>query len=194
MVSLSSDIYMHRIRQLGYNLAFSHDKLSPTILANEIYTITKDAADDSAPPPECEAPSAEVGVIAELSSTMPTKAWFDEMTLQRVRHIDGHGLNKEQLDDLVVRGDGSHRTDLDILVACGQLTICYNLVRHIDEKTNEDGSTLTAESASAFAELRRKACDDWNALQSSPFRFVDERLSVGRSATHEAQIRAKGTS
>lgn len=189
LVALASEIYMHRIRQLGYSLAFSHEKLSSTILPNEIYAVNKPPEKTPDLPSQCVKPSAEVHAVVELSSRMTTKAWFDRITRERLKNEISYDLDKEQLEDLVSRDDGTDRTDLDVLVACGQITMCYNLIRHIHSKKMQQNAKNGDQSSAEFATLFNRACKDWNSFQSTPFCFVDERLSLGRSASHEAQIR-----
>ncbi len=84
------------------------------------------------------APSAQMLAVAQRASTMETQLWYDD---------------DAQLNDLV---------------ACGQFTICYNLLEHIDKlraATGDDGL-----KAALYAELE----NDWKVLRKNPFRFIED--------------------
>ena len=84
------------------------------------------------------APSAQMLAVAQRASTMETQLWYDD---------------DAQLNDLV---------------ACGQFTICYNLLEHIDklrEASGDDGL-----KAALYAELE----NDWKILRKKPFRFIED--------------------
>ena len=54
------------------------------------------------------------------------------------------------------------------LIACGQFTICYNLLEHID-KLRTAGKDETLKAA-----LYKKLEDDWEILKENPFSLIDE--------------------
>lgn len=183
LLALSADIYMHRIRQLGYGILFGHKELIPSVMTNEIYAI-KSSTDSARPlPPNCSAASADVRGIVDLCSGMATKASFDRLSPDTMKQELPPELSEIDLHRFAHRNNGEPRTDLDILVACGQISTCYNLIRHLQRKMAAD-DTPNAE----FQEMLERACDDWNDLQASPFMYVDERLQRGRSAEHADRL------
>jgi hypothetical protein len=187
LMALAADIYMHRIRQLGYNLVFSHEKLAATILTNEIYSVSNSNTGDVLPP-ECDPVSAEVRAIVELCAGMATKGWFDPLSPRQLKKDITFEIDDASLGRIARRGDGEHRGDLDILTASGQITTCYNVIRYIRDTINQAATMPVSHTPAALSALLDRACKDWNRLQVTPFMFVDERLNAGRSPEHASQI------
>ena len=186
LLALSADIYMHRIRQLGYGILFSHKELIPTVMTNEIYAIKSSADPANALPPQCAAVSADVRGIVDLCAGMATKASFDKLSQRSLQRELSSTEGDINLRSIACRSDGEPRSDLDVLSACGQISTCYNLIRYVQRKLGDTGASDPTD-----AELRLlldRACDDWNHLQVSPFSFVDERLERGRSAAHARRL------
>ena len=105
-------------------------------------------------------PSAQMLAVAQRASSMETALWYDD---------------DDQLKDLV---------------ACGQFTLCYNLLEHID-KLRAGG-----EEQGLKAILYEKLADDWETLNENPFALIDEleRPESGDpnkdSSTGKATVRA----
>ncbi len=105
-------------------------------------------------------PSAQMLAVAQRASTMETQLWYDD---------------DDQLKDLV---------------ACGQFTICYNLLEHIDRLR------VVRDDANLWATLYRKVSDDWETLKEDPFALIDEleRSRGGspnkHSSTEKPEVRA----
>ena len=102
------------------------------------------------------APSAQMLAVAQRASTMETQLWYDD---------------DAQLKDLV---------------ACGQFTICYNLLEHIDklrEASGDDGL-----KAALYAELE----NDWKILRKKPFRFIED--SGKKTSDSSPDVRSRSAS
>ena len=66
------------------------------------------------------------------------------------------------------------RREMDILVAAGQMTCCYNLMRHIRERFGEgEGNTLPAGSVAQT--YYNTLMGFWRQLEQDPWALVDER-------------------
>lgn len=163
---LTSTIYMNRIRGLGYAVAYSREDLQNRVLDNEIFTLQVETetrtdfhqklAADGAWPPP-----PEMKRIVGKAATMPTKLWLEQE--------EGDPLN-----------------DLDYLVAGGQATICYNLMRHMwEECRNEDGWI-----APETGELFDKAMKEWKKLIENPLSLLIDRKRRSRLASLNAQAEA----
>ena len=163
---LTSTIYMNRIRGLGYAVAYSREDLQNRVLDNEIFTLQVETetttdfhrklAADGAWPPP-----SEMKRIVGKAATMPTKLWLEQE--------EGDPLN-----------------DLDYLVAGGQATICYNLMRHMwEECRNEDGWI-----APETGELFDKAMKEWKKLIENPLSLLNDRKRRSRLASLNAQAEA----
>ena len=85
------------------------------------------------------APSAQMLAVAQRASTMETQLWYDD---------------DAQLKDLVT---------------CGQFTMCYNLLEHIDKLR------AAREDSSLNATLYKKLEDDWEELRKKPFELIPEK-------------------
>lgn len=161
--ALTSKIYMNRIRGLGYAAAYSREDLKNRILDNEIYTLQVEInqehefhqllATKGAWPPP-----PEMARIAGKASTMATKLWIDKQ--------EGDPLN-----------------DLDYLVAGGQATVCYNLMRHMWEECRADGEWMHPETG----ELFNKALGEWKKLVDNPLSLLRDRKARSRLPEMKAQ-------
>jgi len=99
--------------------------------------------------------------IVGKAATMPTKLWLEQE--------EGDPLN-----------------DLDYLVAGGQATICYNLMRHMwEECRNEDG-WIDPETG----ELFDRALKEWKKLIENPLSLLNDRKHRSRLASLNAQAEA----
>jgi hypothetical protein len=188
MMALSADIYMHRIRQLGYSLLFSHKELVPTLLSNEIHAIKRSGNLTATFSGQCENVSEEVRAIVDLCSGMATKGWFDPVSPDTLKQGVSFRLDDTKLTRMAKRDNGDQRGDLDVLTACGQVTTCYNIIRYVQQKLDSglaDGGDPATDSLRSLLDRARK---DWNRLQATPFMFVDERLQAGRSPQHAKMI------
>ena len=165
VMAMVSDIFAHRIRQLGYGLAYGNDQVAPTLLANEIYELEHQAQDQLTD--DCVPVSELTSALCHLAAHMQTKSWFDTLNADElVKDSDGR-LSPEQARELTRRKDGTPRTDLDLLVACGQLTTCFNLIKRLDDETSP---------AVRSPEIVAALVSSWNQLQQDPFCIIDENL------------------
>jgi hypothetical protein len=154
-LALTSDIFMNRIRELGYRDVFSRPGWRARIMANEIYDVVADAArreadraegKDTGIPglPDWLAPSPAMVEVARIASTMGTKLW------------------------LQAPPPGQHG-ELDALVACGQMTTCFNLVRHMATEPRKADGTF---EDPRLDRLWAKTQADWQAMSANPYAFV----------------------
>jgi predicted acylesterase/phospholipase RssA len=145
MFALTDDIFMNRIRSLNYAYIFTQPDLRGRIMANEIYDVVTaaDVSEASGLPLWLQASPAMVDV-ARAASTMGTKLW------------------------LQAPPPGQHG-ELDGLVACGQMTTCYNLVRYMAMKCRQPDGTFADPRLDA---LWTKTQTDWMAMRANPYAFV----------------------
>lgn len=139
MASLVNDIFMIRIRSLGYALLYGTERYRHRIIANEIHDLERTPG--RTPSTDQQPPSRELGEVVERAAVMPTAFWFQ-------------------------RPD-----DLDTLIACGQATICRNVLEHISREKVRDPGTYTP----AVAALFERAASDWERLNADPMAFLPRR-------------------
>ena len=145
MFALTDDIFMNRIRSLNYAYIFTQPELKTRIMANEIYDVVTavDGAEAAGLPGWLTASPAMVEV-AKAASTMGTKLW------------------------LQAPPPGQHG-ELDGLIACAQMTTCYNLVRHMALRYRQPDGTFTDPRLDA---LWAKTQADWTVMRANPYAFV----------------------
>ena len=130
MFTLVNDVFMDRIRALGYTL-LRNSPLHDKVIANELRDLRK----THTPPPGMEwlSPSDKMKKLVKRAEGMPTAFWFE------------------------------HDDDLEVLVACGQITTYYNLLKYYGAIAAQDG-VITEEEQRVFDEGRRL----WERLKEDP--------------------------
>jgi hypothetical protein len=165
---LTSTIYMNRIRGLGYAAAYSREDLKNRVLDNEIYTLQVQSARDDDLHDHLASlrawpPGPEMSRIIGKAATMPTKLWIQ-------------------------RAEGDPLNDLDYLVASGQATICYNLMRYLWEECRGPEGWLDAETGRLF----EHAVSEWKKLIKDPLSLLNDRKRRSRLPELNAQAAAAG--
>ena len=144
LLSLVSDIFMNRIRLLGYSQVFGQRRYRGRIITHEIYDLLVKSWDEY---PEWMGPTKAMIDVAETAATMSTKLWF-------------------------MPPKKGERSDLQTLIACGQMTMCFNLLEHIHRERRTRNEGFVSE---AVERLFGRARDDWERLKENPYALVDER-------------------
>jgi hypothetical protein len=109
---LANDLYLKQIRRMYQKYMYSHPVYKDKFILNTIYDLCK--ANPNLPTNPVLIPSAAIMETAEKARTMSTTIWFDE---------------QHQKDKV-----------LEAIIATGQFTTCYNLLKYIGKlptKTNE---------------------------------------------------------
>ncbi|MEJ2363100.1 MAG: zf-TFIIB domain-containing protein [Deltaproteobacteria bacterium] len=150
--AMTTDIFMNRIRFLGYALLFAQKRLKRKIIANEIDSLLR--TEHIGHLPEWLKPTQEMTEdVVPTAAKIPTKLWFDPP------------------------GDKKHR-DYEFLISCGQATICYNLLAHMwfncPKKDAKEEKFKDQDVQNLFDELKK----DWLSLTDDAFVFVDERKTA----------------
>lgn len=160
LLAMATSVFMKRIRSLGFRLVYENEAYNGKRVANLIYHITKsdeDFAEDFIPdnvkraPDEdiCEympkgvlLPSRELRNIVTIAAKMPTTLWFDESY------------------------------QLPCLAACGQATLCYNLMKFI-VRNHGTNAKLYPEDVQV---LWDRLVNDWKVLVADPYALLRELL------------------
>ena len=139
---LANDIYLKQIRRMYYEELFTDDTYKDKMIQNAIYDLSRaifTGKDMSTDPLH---PSKKIIDIAEKARTMGTTLWFDQ------QHQAGNMKAS--------------------IVAAGQFTTCYNLLRFLNKK--EPGS-LSPELLSLQAALQA----DWERFNTDPMFMMQGR-------------------
>ena len=150
--AMTTDIFMNRIRFLGYALLFAQRRLKRKIIANEIDSLLRTKHIGHLP--EWLKPTYQMTeVVVPGAATIPTKLWFDPPE------------------------DDSH-SDFEFLISCGQATMCYNLLAHLwlncPKEDGKEAKFKDQDVQNLFDELKK----DWLRLAADAFVFVDERQTA----------------
>ncbi|MGB5247450.1 MAG: patatin-like phospholipase family protein [Woeseia sp.] len=191
--ALTASIFMGRIRTLTYAAAYLRENVENHIIANQIFALEchDDASDPGgkrSPPdwprdfPQNISPiSAEATAICAMAAHLPTKLWIND-----IGHDNESGQHKAALsaplaaateevckvNDRRIREGKAPLTDLDVLVICGQMTICYKLMVHLWTGHRENGRWVDAGESEA---IFKKCSDHWNQMVADPIALLDER-------------------
>lgn len=143
---LTNDIYLKQIRRHYYNMLYRDPELSKIIISNAIYDLSK-VKQNAKSDPELDKvigpntltekdvgllqPSSDLINTAERARLMPTTLWFD--------------TNHEQEHSKAA------------VIATGQFTTCYNLLKYIKELESRPDHVLNSD----LEELMVKLEADW---------------------------------
>lgn len=130
---LTNDIYLKQIRRHYYNTLYRDPELSKIIISNAIYDLSK-VKQNAKLDPELDKvigsnaltekdfgllqPSLDLIETAERARLMPTTLWFDN------NHQQEHSMAT--------------------IIATGQFTTCYNLLKHVKKLESNDLEELMA--------------------------------------------------
>jgi predicted acylesterase/phospholipase RssA len=132
---LANDVYLKQIRRIYYDRLYSDPNYKGRIIQNAIYDLSRakfSATDISTEPLH---PSAAMIEIAEKARTMGTTLWFD------ANHQNENIKN--------------------CIMATGQFTTCYNLLKHI-------GKMDTVQKTPAIVQLEEELSADYTAFLIKP--------------------------
>jgi hypothetical protein len=130
LITLTSDVFMKRIRELLYNIIYTIPAYNEKRISNLIYDISSEKRVHAAP---WLAPSPELVRISRKASEMPTTFWFADSN------------------------------DLRDITACGQFTMCFNLIEFILRRKKR-GKDINA--------LLDRARKDWERFKVDPYFMV----------------------
>lgn len=134
--ALTTWVYFNRIRQLGYDLVRTLPAARKHLITHEIHDLLpRDIAKgmpgaDLSGLPDWLTPSAAARQVAERASNLPTKLWFD------------------------------HPDELDDAIACGRMTMCFNVLAHLERHFPKRDAVQQA--------VYDRARADWARWQENP--------------------------
>jgi hypothetical protein len=151
LAALVNNVFLSRIRQLSYGQVFGQRRYRGRIVTHEIYDLLVKEWQDY---PEWMRPTDAMVAVAEETATMSIQLWLS-------------------------RPKPGERSQLQKLMACGQITMCFNLLEHLHLKRRAaDGSFATAAGEALFERAR----GDWELLKKDPYVFTDGRAHISASS------------
>ncbi len=140
LMAMASAIFMHRVRDLGYALIYKDRKYEGRRISNLIYHLQKGSRFFFANRADVPDPSPETLEVIAAANAMPTTLWFDD---------------SRQAPNLV---------------AAGQITLCYNLMKFITRGWGPDPAAFPPEVRALWDRLLQ----DWTTLQIDPHSLLPE--------------------
>jgi predicted acylesterase/phospholipase RssA len=137
LYALTANVFMSRIRRLGYQNAYFDEKYKDRTVANLIYELTPGRPHTKVP--AWLLPSDAMQKVAADATAMATTLWFTK------------------------------NTELPDLVACGQFTLCFNLLAHIVRRHGDAPEAYPPAVREVFEQARR----DWQELRTDPYHLLD---------------------
>lgn len=153
-MTMVSDVFMKQIRRLNYNKIYSDEAWRPRLIMNAVYELSPDEVIQRKQKYGVEEPSEAIQNVAERARTMGTTLWFTPEQLEGKNNM------------------------LDALIACGQFTMCYNLMDYISRIMKRDNKVSYAnyspELKAQIDELYLYLEADWDKFSLNPYWMVEE--------------------
>jgi hypothetical protein len=150
-IAMSTDIFMNRIRFLGLARVFNLPPLKGKVIINVIDAIIRDKETVENQAARSEKPNES---MAELLNGVERLC---EDTIAKASSVGTKfWLATEDMADLL---------------ACGQATMCYNLLRHMDEMKKRNSPETQNDH---FQKLYLQAAKDWEKLKANPYYLMND--------------------
>ncbi|NOU58358.1 patatin-like phospholipase family protein [Marinifilum caeruleilacunae] len=134
-----NNVFLKQIRYLNYELLYSSESLKNRRISSVIGELNGERKTNA----EITAPKKQLKTVAMIASEAPTTLWWSEEDIKLDR--------------------------MNSLIACGQFTTCYNLMKYIlDLKKN-------GIDAEGMDEMYKALKKDWIAFNKDPMFMVDTR-------------------
>ena len=150
LVALTSSVFLKRIRQLGYKVAYADEALKGKIVANMIYAMARKQKRHGNRAPTV-IPTAAQKDLANRANKMPTTLWFD---------------NEQEFRDVFAAGQNT--------IVYSLLRWC----EHEAGADTAMESAETTQLSGDLAEVAARLKEMWTALQADPFRFTPGALDA----------------
>ncbi|MEQ6124041.1 patatin-like phospholipase family protein [Pseudotenacibaculum sp. MALMAid0570] len=150
-MKMISDVFLKQIRRINYQFFYYKDSLKHRRITATVYRLngletpysTKNLDYNEQIQP---APSKSLQKVALTASQTPTTLWWDDEDIKKKR--------------------------MDTLIACGQFTICYELMNYIIKLKADKDSGIT--DFTEIDKLYDGLQSDWTAFNDKPMWLVDE--------------------
>jgi predicted acylesterase/phospholipase RssA len=152
MLKMTNDVFLKHIRRLNYQAIFTDSAWENRRIMNAIYELQEGETrvnrkvENGTLAPEL-LPNSKLKIVATKACNMGTTLWFTKEELQ---------ITEENPYNL-----------LDCVIACGQFTICWNLLEYIGKiKKN---STNATEEVKKIIDCENQLLQDWEQFKVNPF-------------------------
>ena len=138
-----NNVFLKQIRYLNYELLYSSESLKNRRISSVIGDLNGDKKTNGA----ITAPKKQLKTVAKIASDAPTTLWWSKDDIQKDR--------------------------MNCLIACGQFTTCYSLMKYIlelQEKVKEEKLEI---DTSGLDELYKALKKDWGEFNKDPLFAVE---------------------
>ncbi len=151
LLKMANDVFLKHIRRLNYNKIYQDKSWRNRRIMNAIYELRTEEERLQKKIKEGKLnpkliPSEAIQKVASVASSMATTLWF----------------TKKELKD---------ENMLNSIIACGQITMCWNLLEYFDKiKKNPEN---TNENHTKFLQIEDQLLKHWEKFKEEPFWLVD---------------------
>ncbi len=154
LMAMSARIFLKRIRQMSYNNLYDDPDYAGRQLASLIYDLRPGNNQYQELKREVRTPSEDLYRVVSVAADMPTTLWYTE------------------------------DYQLPCLVATGQATLCYNLMKYIASNYELEGAIVKNPDAPRMPmtpdvqQLWDRLLADWNTLRDDPYALLRPATGV----------------
>ena len=144
LVTMSSSVFMKRIRSLQQELIYSDKDTRNKAVSNFIYTMDPEKNAHIWKKHPYLKPTSKMKSLSKKAETIETTLWFSSASTIEDKETQKH----DSIDTL---------NDLDLLVECGEMTTCYSLLKFLLEKREDE---IDSKYKATFQKLK----DEWDVF------------------------------
>jgi predicted acylesterase/phospholipase RssA len=157
---LISDVFIKHMRWFSYERVYGDPQWKTRLIMNAAFELTEEEVEKrkkkySFLSAELSDPGSEIILAASVASNVGTTLWFTE------KELDGP------------------KNKLNTLIACGQFTVCFNLLEYFEKfihnkESEEDYKAYDEVTKMAMSELYANLLEDWKKFKIDPYWMVNE--------------------
>ncbi len=152
MLAMANDVFLKHIRRLNYKEVFGDPSWHNRRIMNAIYELSSEKGRFNIALENDEItseliPGQKIQNVADDAVSMPTTLWFTQ-------------------EELVTKNM------LDKLIACGQFTICWNLLEYINKQKKDNSNTNDRHTL--LRKCETQLISDWNEFNKDPLWLINK--------------------
>lgn len=160
VVKMVTKVFIKQMRWFGFERVHSDSAWKPRLIINTVFELTPEEVEKRKKKypffsPEILEPGEKITTIATRSLRKGTTLWFTEQELK-----------------------GPNNT-ANAIIACGQFTICFNLLEYFEKfifnpKYRKDYEKYSPELKEELINMQRELMEDWQKFKDDPYWQVND--------------------
>jgi hypothetical protein len=160
VVKMITKVFIKQMRWFGFERVYSDTGWKPRLIMNAVFELTSHEVEKRKKKypyftKEIAEPGEKIMAVSAKALTKGTTLWFTEEELS-----------------------GSNNM-ADSIIACGQFTICFNLIEYFEKflwnpKYKKDYERYSEETKQNLNDLHESLLTDWKKFKEDPFWMVEE--------------------